>query len=101
MKILEAIFLDMIYHTYVFHNCFSGAFPDVSISPQPLLTCQQSEDGCHGGSVLHGVQYIEAVGITDETCSPFVGRGRDSGELCHATTQCLACSVRKGTGIFS
>lgn len=41
--------------------------------------------GCNVVGLYHDSQ-IKEHGITDETCSPYLGRGRDSGEVCRGTT---------------
>ncbi|EER11929.1 Cathepsin Z precursor, putative, partial [Perkinsus marinus ATCC 50983] len=71
-----------------------AAFPEVNLAAQPLLTCAyKAGNGCRGGRVLDAVRYIKEHGITDETCSPYLGRGRDSGEVCRGTTLCVNCDA--------
>ncbi|KAF4661617.1 hypothetical protein FOZ61_003065 [Perkinsus olseni] len=77
-----------------------AAFPEVNLAAQPLLTCAyQAGNGCRGGRVLDAVRYIKDHGITDETCSPYLGRGRDSGEVCRGTTLCVNCDADGSCGI--
>ncbi|KAF4659006.1 hypothetical protein FOL47_007762 [Perkinsus chesapeaki] len=77
-----------------------AAFPEVNLAAQPLLTCAyEAGNGCRGGSVLDAVRYIKQHGITDETCSPYLGKGRDSGEVCRGTTLCINCDADGSCGI--
>nr|CAH04633.1 cathepsin X/O [Suberites domuncula] len=46
----------------------------VPLSPQVLLDCADPDLGsCHGGSALGAYKFIFKNGITDITCSPFMG----------------------------
>ncbi|KAF4676842.1 hypothetical protein FOL47_004776 [Perkinsus chesapeaki] len=71
-----------------------AAFPEVNLSPQPLLTCgYEIGNGCRGGGVIDAMRYIKEKGITDETCSPFTGKGHDTGDVCLGSTLCSTCSA--------
>ncbi|EER11529.1 Cathepsin Z precursor, putative, partial [Perkinsus marinus ATCC 50983] len=72
----------------------NAAFPEVNLSPQPLLTCgYEIGNGCRGGGVIDAMRYIKEKGITDETCSPFTARGHDTGDICLGSTVCSTCSA--------
>lgn len=46
----------------------------VALSPQVLLDCQDPDLGsCKGGSALGAYKFIASNGITDVTCSPYMG----------------------------
>lgn len=47
----------------------NAAWPDINISPQVLISCEQTDDGCHGGNAYNGYKWIHENYITDETCS--------------------------------
>lgn len=50
-----------------------AAFPEITISPQVLLSCDvsYSDFGCHGGDGITAYEYIAANNITDESCSVY------------------------------
>lgn len=53
-----------------------GAWPDVILSPQVLVSCDHTySSGCGGGNPLHAYAHIYTHAITDETCSPYRGYG--------------------------
>ena len=48
--------------------------PFVPLSSQVLLDCEDPDLGsCHGGSALGAYKFIAKNGVTDITCSPFMG----------------------------
>ena len=47
----------------------NAAWPDINISPQVLISCEKTDDGCHGGWHLHAYESMANNEITDETCS--------------------------------
>lgn len=59
-----------------------AAFPDILISPQVLISCDNTDKGCHGGSIEGAHDYIYNNNITDETCSPYQAYGHDNGIGC-------------------
>ena len=47
-----------------------GAFPDVNIAPQVLVSCSKgNNNGCHGGDPTAANAWMADNDITDETCS--------------------------------
>ena len=52
-----------------------GAQPIVRLSPQVLLDCgtDSQAGGCEGGSDILAYKFIQENGITDVTCSPYMG----------------------------
>lgn len=71
----------------------NGTFPEILLSTQLLLTCNTNNDGCKGGALLHTLQYIHDIGIPDETCTAYVARGRDSGQVCLRSVTCSTCGA--------
>ena len=69
-----------------------AAWPDINISPQVLVSCEQNDQGCHGGSALNSYQFIHQNYITDETCSIYQGRGWNNGLGCSPMSFCRDCS---------
>ena len=69
-----------------------GKFPEINISPQVLLTCNQQNNGCHGGSQLTAYQWIYNNSITDATCAPYQALSWREGLICNATAICKECS---------
>lgn len=41
-----------------------GAFPDINISPQVVVSCSD-DDGCHGGEAYSAFDYMKKNGATD------------------------------------
>ena len=64
----------------------NAAWPDINISPQPLLSCLQKntttqEDwGCFGGDTKDAFDWMMTNEITDRTCSIYQGRGWTNGQ---------------------
>ena len=46
-----------------------GAFPDVNIAPQVLVSCSKASNGCDGGDAITANAWMADNDITDETCS--------------------------------
>lgn len=78
-----------------------AAWPDINISPQPILSCFQSPDldmGCEGGDDVDAYQWMQENEITDRTCSIYRGRGWTNGQECSPMEICRNCSP--GTACF-
>lgn len=73
----------------------SNKFPEITLSPQHLLTCDQSNQGCKGGSVLSALKFIHDGFIVDETCAPYLALGRESGLKCNNFSICKDCTEKK------
>jgi len=72
-----------------------GAWPDINISPQVLISCEHPDNGCHGGNPISAWKYIKESKITDETCSIYRAAGHDNGWDCSPMTRCFNCSPHK------
>jgi len=48
--------------------------------------------GCHGGEPVNAFEYIANNYVTDETCSIYLGRGLDNGQVCSEMTKCRNCN---------
>nr|QBH22549.1 cathepsin 31 [Philasterides dicentrarchi] len=70
----------------------NAQWPDISISPQVLLSCSNKDDGCHGGEMMTAYEYMYRYNITDETCSSYQALGRDNGLPCSKQVICKNCS---------
>ena len=68
-----------------------GKWPEINISPQVLLTCNQKNNGCHGGACLRAYQWMNENDITDETCSIYTALGWTEGLVCDAQAVCKEC----------
>jgi cathepsin X len=68
-----------------------GAFPDILVSPQVLLSCNKENAGCYGGDQLSAFRFIAQYGITDESCSPYQARGFTNGLDCSEQIWCQTC----------
>ena len=75
-----------------------AANPDISLSPQVLLSCAAEGNSCAGGSVESAWDYIKINGITDYTCQAFVGVGQESWATCSSIARCRGCAP--GTDCF-
>lgn len=69
--------------------------PIVPLSPQVLLDCKDEMLGtCHGGSALGAYDFIKNNGITDITCSPYMGVDDNYwGEVSCAQMMCRNCDI--------
>jgi cathepsin X len=68
-----------------------GAWPDINISPQVLMSCESPDNGCHGGNPISAWAYIKEKKITDETCSIYRAAGQDNGIKCSPSMRCRNC----------
>ena len=67
-------------------------WPDVLISPQVIISCEDTDHGCHGGDARTAYAWIHQNNITDETCSPYQAYGRDNGLGCSSILKCKNCA---------
>jgi len=64
----------------------------ISLSPQVLLDCGWTDKdvgSCNGGSWELAHQFIAETGITEDSCSPYIGA--DRGCL-HGARMCMTCN---------
>lgn len=56
-------------------------WPDIYLSPQPLLSCQKVRGarGCFGGGHKGAFNFLLENDITDQTCSTYIGKGYSNG----------------------
>ena len=47
----------------------NAAWPEINIAEQVLISCEDMDDGCHGGYALNAFIWMSMNEITDETCS--------------------------------
>ena len=69
-----------------------AAWPDINLSPQPLISCESKDQGCHGGDSFNAYSYIHDNGITDRTTSIYRARGHDNGQECSAMNIARNCN---------
>jgi cathepsin X len=67
-------------------------WPDILISPQVLLSCDDGDGGCHGGDSSIAYEWIHKNNITDETCSPYQALGYSTGLPCSSEVKCKNCA---------
>lgn len=79
----------------------NAQWPDINISPQVLISCEQPDEGCDGGDALTAYQWIAANNITDETCSNYQARGWTNGIGCTAEIKCKTCDPNLGCSVPS
>ena len=72
-----------------------GAYPVVQLSPQVLLDLGGEKVGtCNGGSDIAAYEFIHQYGITDVTCSPYMGVDAYYwGEISTSRMMCRACGT--------
>jgi len=80
----------------------NAAWPDINISPQPLISCMQynntpvgnetlSDYGCYGGENIDAFEWMKNNNVTDRTCSIYQGRGWTNGQSCSPMEMCRNC----------
>lgn len=74
----------------------NASWPDVSLAPQVLISCQSTSNGCHGGDSSRAFEWIKEHGIQDETCSLYQARGWTNGLQCSDFITCGNCAEGKG-----
>lgn len=77
----------------------NSTFPDILLSPQVLVSCENPDFGCYGGNPGTAYAYIHKYGISDETCSPYQARGNTNGLGCTEDIFCKNCARGKGCWI--
>jgi len=70
----------------------NAQWPDINLSPQLIISCEQKDDGCHGGNSIYAYEWIHNNYITDETCAIYQARGWDNGIGCSAMSFCRNCA---------
>jgi cathepsin X len=70
----------------------NAAWPDINISPQVVISCDQADDGCHGGDPIAAYSFMHFNNVTDETCSIYEARGHDNGRECSPMQICKNCN---------
>lgn len=73
----------------------NNKFPEITLSPQYLITCDHSDNGCHGGDALSALKHIHDNFIVDESCSPYMAKGWESGVKCDDFAICGDCSSKE------
>ena len=68
-----------------------GAWPDINISVQNVISCSMNDAGCNGGDGLSAFQYMHDNEVTDETCSIYQARGNTNGMECAPINVCKDC----------
>jgi len=71
-----------------------AAFPDVNISPQHILSCdnKQGNLGCSGGDPFLAYKFVHENGAVDRTCSIYQARGWTNGLACEQEAKCWNCN---------
>ena len=69
-----------------------AAWPDINISPQAVISCDEVDMGCHGGDPIHAFNWMHFNEVTDETCSGYLARGHDNGNTCSPMMMCKNCN---------
>ena len=74
----------------------NAAWPDINISPQVIISCEQKDQGCHGGEAYNAFEWMSENEVTDETCSiyrAFAYEENDDVAIpCSAMTKCRNCN---------
>ena len=70
----------------------NAAWPDINISPQVIISCEDKDLGCHGGEAYNAFEWMHYNEVTDETCSIYRAKGLDMGQVCSAMNVCRDCS---------
>jgi len=73
-----------------------AAWPDINIAPQVLISCEMTDDGCHGGDHYVAYGWMHDNQVTDETCAIYRARGHDNGAPCTAQLKCDNCDPSTG-----
>jgi len=66
--------------------CIAGRKDIGVLSPQYLVSCDDSDYGCDGGYLANSWQFLQQTGIPTDKCYPYTSGGGDSGE-CKSTCQ--------------
>lgn len=66
-------------------------WPDIILSPQVLISCCETTNGCHGGSLVEAYLWIKNNNITDSTCSPYQALDTQAGLGCSSKLKCINC----------
>ena len=73
-----------------------AAWPDINISPQVIISCEQKDFGCHGGEAYNAFEWMANNEVTDETCSIYRAFGYEEkaevAQPCSAMNVCRNCN---------
>ena len=69
-----------------------AAWPDINIAPQVIISCETTDQGCHGGEAYNAFEWMSKNEVTDETCSIYRARGLDNGQVCSPMNVCRNCN---------
>ena len=73
-----------------------AAWPDINISPQVIISCEQTDYGCHGGEAYNAFEWMAKNEVTDETCSIYRAFGYEEkssvAQPCSAMNICRNCN---------
>ena len=69
----------------------NGSFPEIDVSVQPLLDCDLSQQGCHGGDHHSALAFIHKNKIADASCAPYTSLSWREGRECNSASICQEC----------
>ena len=74
--------------------CISGELGDwsTSLSPQDMLSCDNSDYGCKGGELANAWSYLENTGVVSDDCLPYTA-GIGQVDQCPRNDKCSSDSV--------
>jgi len=72
----------------------TGGKTDVILSPQDLVSCDDSDYGCDGGYLDHSWNYLKETGIVSEDCFPY-SSSTGRVEACPAAGKCKKGTYKK------
>jgi cathepsin X len=76
----------------------NAAWPDINLSPQPLISCEMIDYGCEGGEDINAYKWMHDNQITDRTTSIYLARGHTNGQEC--SPMMLARDCHPGEACF-
>ncbi|KAK3273043.1 hypothetical protein CYMTET_18697 [Cymbomonas tetramitiformis] len=65
-----------------------GAWPQINLAPQVLVSCNKANQGCEGGDPGAAYEYIHVNGIPDETCQAYQAKDL----ACNDLAVCETCA---------
>jgi cathepsin B len=57
----------------------SNGTTSVLLSPQDLVSCDTTDDGCNGGQLSNAWHWMESQGVVTDACMPYTSGGGNSG----------------------
>jgi len=71
---------------------FLAKHKELVLSPQQIVSCDQTDSGCDGGDLPTAFQYVKGAGMETDAVYPYTSGGGDTG-TCHYKSQDVVAHI--------